>query len=108
TARKQRFVDIFHPFQQLDASSGITTEGVHLNEKGYYHLSRIIAEALGLPSANTPIDIRIDEQQVNTDLSISNTQLSKDALLFTVEATGLPFIAPQSVNDGEASGKIKV
>ena len=107
-ARKQRFVDIFHPFQQLDASSGITTEGVHLNEKGYYHLSRIIAEALGLPSANTSIDIRIDEQQVNTDLSISNTQLSKDALLFTVEATGLPFIAPQSVNDGEASGKIKV
>jgi len=108
-ARKQRYVDIFHPFQQLDASSGITTEGVHLNEKGYYHLSVIIAEALELPSATaTSIDVRIDQQQVNTDLSVSNAELSKDALSFTVEALGIPFMAPQGVRNGVASRNIKI
>lgn len=107
-SRKQKFVDIFHPFQQLDASSGITTEGVHLNEKGYYHLSGIIAEALGIPSPNTSIDIQINEQQVDADFSVSNAQFSKEALSFTVEELGIPFMAPQGVGGKEASAKIKI
>src|SRR5690606_2590531 len=52
SARDQHFVDIFHPFQKFDIASGISREGVLLNEKGYYHLAQVIGDALGLPQSN--------------------------------------------------------
>ncbi|MCB1096270.1 MAG: SGNH/GDSL hydrolase family protein [Verrucomicrobiae bacterium] len=51
------FVDLFEPMTTHMAAAAkdnrrLTVNGIHLNERGYYHASRDLAEALGLISAD--------------------------------------------------------
>jgi hypothetical protein len=108
SARKQRFVDIFHPFQQFDVSSEITSEGVLLNEKGYYHLAQVISQALQFHQADWKVGVSISDGQVNTDLSVSNTNIGKEGVSFTLQGQGIPFVAPSGPAEGGNSGKLQI
>lgn len=108
SARKQRFVDIFHPFQQFDVSSEITSEGVLLNEKGYYHLAQVISQALQLPRADWKVGMNVGGQQANTDLSVSNVTFGKEEVSFTLQDLGLPFMSPSVSTEGGHSRKIQI
>jgi glucose/arabinose dehydrogenase/lysophospholipase L1-like esterase/azurin len=47
------FIDLFTPTKNLmDASDSLTTNGIHLNEKGYLKVSEIMASALDFPVAS--------------------------------------------------------
>ncbi len=108
STRRQRFVDIFHPFQQFDSSSDISSEGVLLNEKGYYHLAQVISQALQLPLADWQIRVSVSDQQVNTDLSVSHTNIGKEGVRFTLQELGIPFIAPFGPAEDGISGKVQI
>lgn len=102
SARELRFVDLFHPFQQFDVSSGISNEGVLLNEKGYYQLALTVRDALQLPQPEERLEIRVADQTINTDLVISDAQVEKEQISFTIQEQGLPFVGPAAASgDGK-------
>ena len=94
SVRKQVFVDIFHPFQQLDADAGITDEGIHLNETGYYHLAQVIQQALQLTPADWKLDIQVADQKVDSNLTVSNPSIQREEVSFTLQESGLPLLEP--------------
>ena len=98
--RKQFFVDIFHPFQQMDVNDGITEEGIHLNEAGYYYLARVIHQALQLPKRDWRLDIRVADQKLDGNVTVSNLSVQKETVSFLLEEAGLPFISPSAIKEG--------
>lgn len=108
TARGQRFVDIFHPFQKFDATSGISREGVLLNEKGYHHLAQVISQALGLPQSDWALNLSIADQKVDTNLSVSNANFGKEQISFTIQEAGLPLVAPAGSVEAADLRKIQI
>jgi lysophospholipase L1-like esterase len=108
TARGQRFVDIFHPFQKFDVGSGISREGVLLNQKGYYHLAQVIGDALGLTQLQEQIEVDVAGEKVNTSLSVSNVSFGKEQISFTLQELGLPLVAPVDSMESGDSRRIKI
>ena len=108
STRSQRFVDIFHPFQQFDVASGISSEGVHLNEKGYYHLAQVVSQTLQLPQSEWTMDLRVADQKVNSNLSVSNPNFQKEQISFTLQNLGLPLVAPLGLAEEGGSSKIQI
>lgn len=64
--RDYMFINIYHPLQALGNS--VTDNGFHLNETGYYHLTAIIEDALGLSRENWSIDINLTENRLDATL----------------------------------------
>ena len=106
--RNQRFVDIFHPFQKFDTASGISREGVLLNEKGYYHLAQVVSQALQLPQSEWTVDLMVADQKVDTNLSVSNASFGKEQISFTIQEAGLPLMAPVGLVEVGDSRKIHI
>ena len=52
------FIDLYNPTYRLMTSSSdsLTTNGIHLNEKGYRQVSEIIAKSLGFPVSSWSAD----------------------------------------------------
>ncbi len=107
TARKQLFIDIFHPFQQSE-NKGITHEGVHLNELGYYHLANVIRQALQLPQNHWKMDIRISGEQVDTHLAVSNPSIQRERISLTLQEQGLPLVAPAALTEAASPRTMRV
>lgn len=108
SARDQHFVDIFHPFQKFDIASGISREGVLLNEKGYYHLAQVIGDALGLPQSNGQVELDVAGEKVNTSLSVSNPNFGKEQISLTLQEQGLPRLATVGSVEAGDSRRIKI
>ncbi|MDZ7690909.1 MAG: GDSL-type esterase/lipase family protein [Balneolaceae bacterium] len=46
--RDLRYINLFDPFQDYNNKELLTTDGVHLNENGYYYLASVMEDQLGL------------------------------------------------------------
>lgn len=95
-ARKQVFVDIFHPFQQLEADAGITEEGVHLNESGYYRLAKVITQALQLPQEDWRLDVQMASQKVDSGFQVSSPSFDRQTVSFELQESTLPLLPPSA------------
>jgi lysophospholipase L1-like esterase len=102
-SRKQLFVDIFQPFQHLEASAQISDEGVHLNELGYFHLAQMVGRALQLPQQDWKVHIEVTDQKVDSSLPISNPSIQRETISFTIEDQGLPLLAPAAITEARRS-----
>lgn len=79
--RGKRFVDIFKPIQEIGKQKTITENGIHLNETGYYYLTTILENKLGLPPRTKPVTITMSK---NTNPT------------FTIDEPYLPLPPPET------------
>ncbi len=81
--RDKQFVDLFTPFQKIDKNLPLTTDGVHLNKTGYYHLAAMVEDGLGLSPRKWSVKVDLSKQKV--------------------EAAGTPKILVADIGNGEVN-----
>ncbi|WP_185958257.1 SGNH/GDSL hydrolase family protein [Fodinibius sediminis] len=98
SARHIRFINLFKPFQGLDNSDQFTTDGVHLNENGYYYLASVMEDGLGLPPRKWRVEIdRARKDAKATGMAtILEAQFGDEEINFTLGSQLLPLPPPDS------------
>jgi lysophospholipase L1-like esterase len=76
--RNLRFLDLFHPFSRMRAPSRFTSNGIHLNETGYYHLANILEEQLGLPPRRWSLTLDMNRHDVTEAEGLDVISISGD------------------------------
>jgi len=100
--RNLRFIDLFTPIKHLNNKVGLTTDGIHLNEMGYYYLTSLISSGLDLPKRNWSIEINLSNGKVNTKgAEVSILKMDNDKTQFQVKDHYLPLPAPPLTQDLE-------
>lgn len=96
--RNLRYVNLFDPFQKLDNGYQLTTDGVHLNESGYYYLASVLEDGLGLASRKWEVDIDRSKQSVKAKgtATILESQVDDVDISFTLDTQILPLPPPGS------------
>lgn len=96
--RDMRYVNLFGPFQKLNNSDRLTTDGIHLSESGYYYLASVIEDELGLPSRKWKVEIDISEQAIDAGsaATVLESHFSNGSVKVALDNTILPFPPPRS------------
>src|SRR5690625_1104980 len=91
-----RYIDLFSPFEDYDHPDQLASDGIHLNQKGYYFLASVLEEELGLSVRTWTVDIDFSEQRVDTHgpVEILEDQFNNQNITFTANASILPFPPP--------------
>lgn len=91
-----QFVDVYTPMLELSKKAGITTNGIHLNEAGYYGLANALEQQLGLKPRQTSVTLSVDKNAavLSGAGKINASESGKATLTFTAEATYLPLPPP--------------
>jgi lysophospholipase L1-like esterase len=96
--RNIRYINLFSSFQKLNHKKQLTTDGIHLNESGYYYLASVIEDGLGLSARKWKVEIDFSEQMVDATgpTTILESQLSAGNIKFTMDAAILSLPPPKS------------
>lgn len=96
--RNTRYINLFDPFQQLDDGGQLTTDGVHLNESGYYYLASVMEDGLGLPPRKWAVDVDRSKQSAEATgaATILESQFGDGEISFTLDSQLLPLPPPGS------------
>ncbi len=73
-----RFLDLYHPFSRMRTPTRFTTNGIHLNETGYYHLANILEEQLGLPPRRWSLTLVMNRHDVTEAVGLEVLSISGD------------------------------
>lgn len=99
-ARGHWFVDIFSGLQAVESrlDAPITTDGVNLNEVGYYYVAGMVEDGLGLPPRGWTVAIDTGGQSHSGDgVRISEAKVDRSGGTFTVQIDRLPVTAPSAI-----------
>jgi hypothetical protein len=106
--RGHRFADVFSGLQNLDLHEEvpITTDGVSLNDVGYYYVAHLIEEALGLPRRGWSATIGPERHDGSEDgasvveagASVIEAETNERGGTFTIEVDRLPVAVPASIS----------
>ena len=92
--RRLPFVDLLHPFIEFEQSHPgikLTSNGLTLNDAGYWLVGAEIEEQLGLSTAPVSIHFQADGKILSTtSASVSDVQASSDGLAFQFRHANLP------------------
>jgi hypothetical protein len=92
--RRLRFVDLFHPFIEFQKSHPdvrLTSNGLTLNDAGYWLVATEIEKQLGLSTAPVSIQMQADGKILSTtSVDVSDVQASNDSLAFHFRRANLP------------------
>lgn len=96
--RDLRYINLFDPFQDFNNKELLTTDGVHLNENGYYYLASVMEDQLGLSSRKSEIRVDLSGNVIETTgtTAILENQFKDDRVQFTVDHSILPLPPPPS------------
>lgn len=105
--RDTRYINLFDPFQKLNNKARLTTDGIHLNESGYYYLASVIEEGLGLPSRKWKVEIDLSEQVIDATgpATVLESQFSNGNVTFTMDNAILPLPPPRQGTALEVQAK---
>ncbi|MEX2395614.1 MAG: SGNH/GDSL hydrolase family protein [Balneolales bacterium] len=95
--RDVRFINLFHSLIEIGKKFDITTNGIHLNETGYYFLSSIIETGLGLPSREWSAQVDVSDFTTwAKGATISDVKKDKDTgnIQFSIDDHYLPYPLP--------------
>ncbi|MEQ9437888.1 MAG: SGNH/GDSL hydrolase family protein [Cyclobacteriaceae bacterium] len=108
--RDMHFIDLFKPLQKLSGSIALTTDGVHLNETGYYHLATMIEDGLGLPPRTWSVKVNLSQQLAESASSaaILDSDIGKENIEFTVDDTLLPLPRPKQEEVDDDARKLSI
>ncbi len=110
SARNIYFIDIFNPIKEIQQTVNITDNGIHLNEKGYYHLALILEDAFGLPRRNNDIKIDIAKEniQIVPAAQITDRKKNNESFSFVLDENHLVLSLPATAStDGSQTISIK-
>lgn len=107
STRNIRFIDLFEPFQVLDNGDELTTDGVHLNESGYYYLASVMEDGLGLPPRKWAVEIDRAKKAAKATgaATILESQFGDEEINFTLDSQLLPLPPPDSDETTEIQTK---
>lgn len=103
--RNVRYVNLFDSFQNTDRKESMTTDGVHLNEKGYYYLATVLEDQLGLSSRQVEVCINLPEKKIDLKGSaavVTSQFVNNSEIQFTLKSAILPFPPLPSDNKPES------
>ncbi|MEX0929869.1 MAG: SGNH/GDSL hydrolase family protein, partial [Balneolales bacterium] len=99
------FIDVFTTLRQNSRTGELTTNGMHLNERGYYYLAREMEKQLGLRERTWSVHIDAEKLQADRQGAVIWDLAADDAepgvMTFKVLDATLPFPRPEG---GAASG----
>ena len=97
SARGALFIDLFKPLQELSSKITVTTDGVHLNEIGYYHLASMIETGLGLPPRRGPVEVKLPQQgaEASSASTMLDSAISQKDIQFMIDEDFLPLPLPK-------------
>lgn len=98
TSRNKFFIDVLNPINELRKSTDITENGIHLNEKGYYYLTSIIEDALGLAKRSTAVNINVTKNDIRISGSGKITEQGKNNEKFSFVLNDQPLPLPIPAN----------
>jgi len=101
--RGKRFIDIFNPIRELAKTQTLTENGIHLNETGYYYLTKEIEKALGLKSSVKTITATVSKNGsvISEQAKLITPGKEKITLAFTFKENYLPLPVPAGVSLSE-------
>lgn len=89
--RGVRFVDIFSPLMEIEDGQKLTTNGIHLNETGYFHFANIIESELNLTPREWSVSIDLDNGLTYSNgVSISDFEHRENEIRFKGKDEWLP------------------
>lgn len=93
--RGTKYIDLFTPLKKFENNRELTTNGIHLNETGYFQLARLIESGLNLTqrSWSAEIDLNTGIQQ-SAGVMISNLKRDQNRLQFEARDEFLPLPLP--------------
>lgn len=107
TERSTRYIDIFKPIQEISRKS-ITENGIHLNETGYYYLTTILENGLGLPPRTEPVAITVSKAAVEAaaPAKLLDSGANSASPKFTINERYLPLPMPVADSGRTIPGQI--
>ncbi len=100
--RGHRFVDVFSGLQKLEqeTSAPITSDGVLLNAAGYYHVARIVEEALGLPPRGWTATLNLHTGRHTAESArVASVDVREDAATVSLRPDYVPLARPTVLSD---------
>ncbi len=93
-SRTNTFVDVFSDLQK-QGSLVYKDNGIHLNEQGYYLLSKAILRNLGqeLPEWNVRVNVKSKEVLTSDRVEVTIPQISRAGLQMSINDAHLPVVA---------------
>jgi lysophospholipase L1-like esterase len=107
-ARGKKFIDIFTPIQDISKKINITTDGVHLNETGYYYLTKSLEKGLGLKDTAESVHITVSKTGANTTAPAKMLvpENGGSVIRFKIDESLLPLPVPAGITEGRKVVKI--
>jgi len=99
--RGHRFADVFSGLQTIDLQEEvpITTDGVSLNDVGYYYVAHIVEEALRLPRRGWSATVGPDRHDGSNDgASVIEADTNERGGTFTIQIDRLPVAVPTDIS----------
>src|SRR5690625_3882344 len=95
---ESRHIDLFSPFDDYDHQGQLTTDGIHLNQNGYYFWASVLEDELELSERNWTVDIDFSDQRIDArgPVEILDVQFDTQNMTFTSNGSVLPFPPPAS------------
>jgi len=94
------FVNLFHPLMEKENPQTLTTNGIHLNESGYYYLVGLIESGLNLPPREWFVEIDTENGLNQSEgVRISNIEKRDEELRFQAKDEYLPLPLPSYVRE---------
>lgn len=96
--RDLRYINLFDPFQDFNNKELLTTDGVHLNENGYYYLTTVMEDQLGLSTRKSEVKIDFSRKVIEATgtTAVLENQFQDGWVQFTMDHSILPLPAPPS------------
>ncbi|MFH5883934.1 SGNH/GDSL hydrolase family protein [Halalkalibaculum sp. DA3122] len=96
--RDLRYINLFDPFRDINNKELLTTDGVHLNENGYYFLVSVMEDQLGLSSRKSAVSIDLSGNVIESTgpTTILQNHFQDDRMQFTLAHSILPLPPPPS------------
>lgn len=95
-SRNKRFVDVFYPVLNFEKKQELTDNGFQLNEAGYYYLSQIVEQSLGLPARTRNIEIAYNKSGSITSPPARIMEDTKSVVKYGTSDVMLPLPLPKS------------
>lgn len=94
------FIDLFTPTQKISHEVKLSTDGVHLNELGYYYLTSLITSGLGLSHRSWKLQVDVKKKNITgKGANVSELKVFNNKVQFKVQDHYLPLPMPPLSQD---------
>ena len=107
--RSKTFIDIYAPIEKFSKNEDIIENTVHLNERGYFHLAKLLESAFGKSTAPATTTITVGKGEAQASNSRALPSADNDAIVtFETKDNYLPLPAPANSDVSDAARTIVV